>query len=129
MNTFLINAFKQLTDVEVPHSVHIATYRAMVLRRYRRYIITSTSIVTATFLFSLWNTYARMIEADAFSTIKALVDAFEFNVDSAVDSAQTVFNLLPIQAITLSVLNLGILVFAVFLFRAFNKMQGQLLVA
>jgi hypothetical protein len=98
----------------------------VVFWRYRKYIIIATSLVAITFLFSLWHVYTRMMEAQTISTIKALLGSFELSLDSITDSLETAFDFLPIQSIVLSTLNLITLVFAIFFFHTFSKLQSRL---
>lgn len=125
MDKFLLKAFQNLQDVDVPGSLHVTTLRAADFWRYRKYAFILTGLVAATFCFSLWHLYTRMIEADALSVIKAVGSTFEFSFDSLVDSIKTLFQFLPIQSIILFILNLTTFGFMVFLLRVFARLQGR----
>lgn len=125
MDKFLLKAFQNLSDIEVPDELHASIFQAATFRRYRKYTFMVTSLIAVTFLFSLWDVYTRMAEINAVSVIKAVIGAFELNLDSAADSARTLFQFLPIQSIILLTLNLTAFVFMIFLLRAFTRLQDR----
>lgn len=126
MDNYFFNRFQKLTDVPLPDGLHVATYRAMILHRYKKYTVIIASLISLTFLFSVWHVYTRMIEAEALSTIKILISASELTLDSIFDSTKTLFEFLPIQSIILSLLNFITLAFMFFLFQTFNKLEKRL---
>lgn len=125
MDNFLYQTFQRLAEAEVPASLHDSTYRAAIFWRYKRYVLYATSLVAVTFIFSLWHLYTRTIETDIILSTRAILSTVELSADSIMDALETFFQILPTQAITLTILNFGILATSLYLLHALNILQGK----
>lgn len=125
MDKFLYQAFQNLSTEEVPNELHASIFRAAAFRRSWKYASFLTGVTALAFIFSLWHVYTRSMEIETFSAIKAIVGTIDLNVDSLADSARTLVDFLPVQAIVITLLNLTALVFMVFLMRSFSRLQAQ----
>ena len=126
MDKNLSRAFKKLPDTEVPLKLHLDTYRGAIFDKYQKYAGIAIWVMAASFLFSIWHTYTRMIETDTIGTAKALWGVFEFDLDSFTYSIKTIIEFVPLQSVMLSGLNLLALLLAAFTARKFSKFQGRL---
>lgn len=125
MDKFLLQAFQNLPDAQLPAGLHAAAVRAVAFRRYRKYAVWLMCLVTVTFIFSLWHVYTRLVEADALSVVKAVVGTFELSFDSITDSIETLVRFLPVQSLILLTLNFVTFVFMFFLLRSFSRLQNR----
>lgn len=125
MDKFILQAFKNLPEADIPDSLHSAVLRAVIFRRVWNYVSVLTFIISLTFLFSLWHMYTRVLEVDTIPALKAVASTLEFNISSITDSISTLFEFLPIQSIMLSMLNFLALIFMVFLLRSFMRLGNE----
>lgn len=123
MDDLLYKIFKALPNEPAPNGIHRATMRRVLFLRSYKMMAIVAAVVSASFLFSLWHLYVRLIEIDFLSTAKMIFSSFEFDVDSIIEAFHSVVDFTPVGAATLAFLNFIVLVFVLYLLNTFKRMQ------
>jgi len=82
-------------------------------------------VITLSFLLSFWHLYTRTLEIQTFTSIKAVVDTFDPTFTSILDSIKTIADFLPIQSLTITLLNFIALIFMTLVLRSFSRLEAQ----
>lgn len=121
----MLQAFQNLPTREVPNELHAAIVRAAAFRRFWKYVIVLTIVIGLAFLLSLWHLYTRIVEIEAFTSIRAVADTLDPTFDSILDSFKTIVDFLPTQTIAITLLNFIALIFMTLVLRSFSRLEAQ----
>lgn len=123
MDNLLYKIFKAIPDEPIPSGIHGATMRRVLFLRSYKIVTVVAVAICASFAFSLWHLYVRLVELDFLTTAKAVFSTFEFDINSVVEAFQAMTDFTPVGAATVSLLNLIAFGFVLYLLSSFKRMR------
>jgi hypothetical protein len=117
----LFKKFKEIDGIDLPFNISARVMRQIFLQKIK-YLLIVGSVLFLTLATLLNRVYRILIETEAMSVVKVIINDFELSWSYFNDSAISMFEVLPINEIKLLVLNVGLIgILGIYAYRMYQS--------